>query len=189
MLQSLPKIFETPARIRLLKLFIFNPDETFTTAGAGTFAQVPRAKVSRELGALERTGLIRRFSRKQGTLWQLDARAVGVRALQEFLATAAIPDDAFVLKRLRAAAVLKLVLIAGVFTGDWSGRVDLLIVADAPKEKELVRAIRSIEAELGKEVRYVALPTHDFSYRMSVNDRLVRDLFDYPHRIILDRLG
>ncbi len=189
MIPALPKLFETPARIRLLKMFVLNPDESYTAPAVAAAALIPRSRIIRELSALVRVGMVKRSSKKREALWQLDPKAPHIRSLQDFLSAATIPNDSFILTQVRKAAVPKLILVAGAFADDWNARIDLLIVADAPKQRELERAIRSIEAELGREVRYVALPTHDFSYRMSVNDRLVRDLFDYPHRILVDRIG
>ena len=45
-----------------------------------------------------------------------------------------------------------------------------------------------LEAEIGKEVRYAWMSTSDFFYRLNMSDRLLRDMFDYPHAIVLDRL-
>jgi len=37
-------------------------------------------------------------------------------------------------------------------------------------------------------VRYAAFPSDEFQYRLDVYDKLIRDVFDYPHRIIVDRI-
>jgi hypothetical protein len=49
--------------------------------------------------------------------------------------------------------------------------------------------IRSLEAEIGKEIRYALLSSENFYYRLNMNDKLVRDVIDYPHSIVLDRLN
>jgi hypothetical protein len=48
-------------------------------------------------------------------------------------------------------------------------------------------AMRTLEAIFGRELRYAAFPTAEFRYRMTVQDKLLRDTFDFPHRILLDR--
>ena len=47
----------------------------------------------------------------------------------------------------------------------------------------------SLEAELGREIRYASFATEDFRYRTGVYDRLLRDVFDYPHRLLIDKIG
>jgi hypothetical protein len=68
-------------------------------------------------------------------------------------------------------------------------KVDLLVVGDKLDEKPLGNAIHTLEAEMGRELRYAYFTTEEFKYRVGVYDRLVRDVFDYPHRTILDRIG
>ena len=49
--------------------------------------------------------------------------------------------------------------------------------------------IRVIESEIGKEIAYSAFETTDFEYRIGIHDRLVRDILDYPHITLIDRMG
>ena len=49
--------------------------------------------------------------------------------------------------------------------------------------------MHALEAELGREIRYAFFTTPDFRYRLGVYDRLLRDVFDYPHRVLLDKIG
>ena len=90
---------------------------------------------------------------------------------------------------IRSAGVIKLIVVAGVFMDDWEGRLDVLIVGDRIKEKPLRARMRGLESEIGRELRYAMLPSDDFLYRLNMNDKLVRDVLDYPHRIMLDRLN
>ena len=57
------------------------------------------------------------------------------------------------------------------------------------KESKLKAVIRDLEAMMGIELRYAAFSTNDFMYRMSIYDRLLRDVLDYPHQIIVDKLA
>jgi hypothetical protein len=53
----------------------------------------------------------------------------------------------------------------------------------------LERAIRDIESEVGKELTYAAFKTDDFIYRLGMYDKFIRDILDYPHEKILDKIG
>ena len=68
-------------------------------------------------------------------------------------------------------------------------QIDLLIVGDHLEERVLARIVHSLEAELGREIRYASFATEDFRYRLGVYDRLLRDVFDYPHRLLIDKIG
>ena len=84
---------------------------------------------------------------------------------------------------------IKLFIVAGVFTQNWDSRVDLLLVGDDLNLAKIESVIKTIESEIGKEISYSAFETQDFEYRFGIHDRLVRDILDYPHVTLLDRLG
>jgi hypothetical protein len=67
-------------------------------------------------------------------------------------------------------------------------RLDLLLVGDGLKKSEAARIVRGMEAEIGTELTYALFNTEEFLYRINVRDKLVRDIFDYSHEVILNRL-
>jgi hypothetical protein len=93
------------------------------------------------------------------------------------------------LKKLQKAGRLKLVILAGIFGEEDSSRVDILAVGDGLKRGILERAIKDIEAEVGKELTYAAFNTQDFLYRLGMYDKFIRDILDYPHEKIINKLG
>ncbi len=50
-------------------------------------------------------------------------------------------------------------------------------------------AIRALEAEIGIEIRYATFISADLLYRVGMHDKLTRDVFDYPHQILIDKIG
>ena len=91
-------------------------------------------------------------------------------------------------RRLARAGSLKLVIAAGVFIQEEESRLDLLIVGDHLKKTVIGRVVKAMESEIGKELRYVILETSEFKYRASICDKLIRDVTDYPHQKLLDKL-
>ena len=51
------------------------------------------------------------------------------------------------------------------------------------------KAIRSLEAEVGIEVRFAAMSSEDLMYRVGMYDKLTRDFFDYDHKVLTDKIG
>ncbi len=94
-----------------------------------------------------------------------------------------------IFERVRPTGVIKLIVVSGIFVGDWEGRLDILIVGDRIRETALRTRMRTLEAEIGRELRFTMLATDDFLYRLNMNDKLVRDVLDYPHKLMLDRLN
>lgn len=202
-MDTLGHLFGSAARVKILRLFLFNPAFVFDTEVIAARTKTPRQALSRELVLLEKAHVLRRRKvteekaikkgrrtirkRKKIIGFLLDQNFEYVLSLQNLLLNAPLRHDEVVKKLCRAGKV-KLIILSGVFMNDFDGRADLLIVGDGLRQKILARAVRSLEAELGKELRYVVFSREEFQYRLSVYDKLVRDILDYPHTKILDRL-
>lgn len=187
MTDTLIKLFGSAARVKLLRLFLFNPRLSVTLATAATRARVKPADAKKEVALFVRLGLLDRHARERGARYQLSHTSPYVPALQNLLLNA--PARAHEMhERLRSVGTLKLVVVSGIFAGEWDASLDLLVVGDRIKPNALQNKIRMLEAEVGKEVRFAAMTTPDFFYRLNMSDRLLRDIFDYPHKIIYDRL-
>jgi hypothetical protein len=190
MADPLQKLFGSAARIKLLRLFLFNPKQTYTIPDAAARARVPERTARKELALFSSIGLTRRTPTRQGSglRYTLNAEFKYLTVLQNLLLNA--PERAKdIFERIRSTGAIKLVVVAGVFVDDWEGRLDILIVGDRIKETNLRARMRKFESEIGRELRYAMLPSDDFLYRLNMNDKLVRDVLDYPHRVILDRLN
>jgi hypothetical protein len=71
--------------------------------------------------------------------------------------------------------------------GDSTRPVDILVAADELSERRLEHAIKSLEPVFGRELRYAAFTAPELRYRLTIQDRLVRDTLDFPHVVLLDR--
>lgn len=186
MTDPLIKLFGSHSRLKLLRLFLFNPQEPFTAAEAAERSRISSASARREIAGLCQAGLLRRL-RGKAARYGLNEAFPYLRALKDLLLNTERRGES-VPERLRAAGALKLVIVTGVFVGDVEGKLDLLVVGDRVREGVLRERVRMLEAELGRELRYALFSTPDFLYRLNMSDKLVRDVFDYAHRIVLDRL-
>ena len=190
MADPLQKLFGSAARIKLLRLFLFNPKQIYTVPDAAQRARVPERTARKELAIFSSTGLTRRSPTRRGSglRYGLNGEFGYVSVLQNLLLNA--PERAKdIFERVRPSGVIKLIVVSGIFVGDWEGRLDVLIVGDRIKDKRLRARMRKLESEIGRELRYAQLLTDDFLYRLNMNDKLVRDIMDYPHKIMLDKLN
>ena len=187
-MEALGKLFSSPARLKLLRLFLFNDDKAFTLGDTALRAKVSKAAARKEITLLENTKVVKRRTGKIVS-WTANKSFPHYDPLLAFLRTTTTVKDSGILEALKRAGAIRLVVLSGLFTGTLETKVDILIVGDRLEERPLAQAIQKLEAELGRELRYAAFPTRDFRYRQGVYDRLIRDVFDYPRRTILDKIG
>ena len=204
-MDTLGKLLGGVARVKLLRLFIFNPENISDKEDISKRMRITPATVTRELGALTRIGVVRKkmffkeVDRKRGREtvkvkkrvqgYLTDLQFEYFDALREFLIATLPLSREELLKRLRPSGRLRMVIVSGFFLFDWERRLDILIIGEKINETNLAAIVKQLEIEFGRELRYAVLTTEEFRYRYSVQDRLVRDVLDYPHETILDKLG
>lgn len=204
-MEILGKLFGSTARVKMLRLFLFNPEEVFESKDVTKRVRITPPTARREISSLSHLGLIKKKTcykevttkkgnkeiviKKKVVGWALDNHFPYLEALETFLLQATSLDNNEIIKRLNRAGSLSLVVVSGVFIRNWDSRLDILIVGSKVNKAQLAFAIKDMEAELGKELRYAIFTVPDFKYRVSVYDKLIRDVLDYPHETIIDRIG
>ena len=185
---ALDKLFGGPYRARLLRLFLANPDSIFDPKTLGKRVGTVAAKLKKDLSLLRAVGLIKAKSKNKIKGWQLNPAFPFVAHLRTLLVTELLYKRAALLKRFKTVGKIKFLAISGVFIQDQNSRADLVLVGDNLKRPAVDRVVKAIEAEIGKELNYATFDTADFMYRFHASDKFVRDLLDYPHERVINKL-
>lgn len=188
-MESLEKLFGSVARLKMLRLFLFNQGISFTSAEISGRTKLSKEVVRHELADLAASGLVRKKRAQVPVRYQTNQNFEHLSALDMFIRETTNVRPQNIMKTLKRAGVLRLVALTGLFTGVLETQIDLLIVGDHLEDRVLAHAVRALEAELGREIRYASFETADFRYRLGVYDRLLRDVIDYPHRLLIDKIG
>ncbi len=188
-MEDFAKLFGSPARLKMLRLFTFNRDLQLTASEVADRAKIPLAVARKELSDLHAAGFLRKRGERAKAQFQTNPKFEQLTPLAQFIRDTTSVRPQRVRELLKKAGGLHLVVLSGLFTGAIEPRIDLLVVGDKLDERALTQSVHTIEAEIGREIRYASFATEDFRYRLGVYDRLLRDVFDYPHRTLLDKIG
>lgn len=192
-METLSKLFGSENKVKIMRLFLFNPEHTFNTSEIAERVKAEPTKVRREVSLIEKMGLIRHRAnvnkKRGGNAYYLDQNFSYLTSLQNFLINTEPLHSTDIIKRISKLGSIKLIIVAGVFIQESESRLDILIVGDNIKKTSLDNTIKTLESEIGKELKYAHFTTEDFKYRLSMFDKLVRDILDYPHKKILNKLG
>jgi len=192
-------LFGSQARVKLLRFFLFNPSKDFTFDEISQRAKLVRRTARTEINSLEKAGVIKRKqiyiqlpdkdkkTRAHG--YALNDKFPELQALQTFLFETAPINGKTLIKHLRKAGKLDFVCMAGVFVREFEHRIDVLLAMKTLPQSKIETAMRGLESELGIEIRYAAFKSDDLLYRVGMYDKLTRDVFDYPHKVLIDRVG
>ena len=196
-METLAKLFGSEIKVKIMKLFLFNPERVYDVKDISIRVKSTSVKVRREIGVLEKIGLVKQrqmsksaSKKKKSTHgYALDEQFPYLLPLQNFLINTEPLSQKEILRKITRLGSIKLLVVAGVFIQEPESRVDMLIVGDGVKRTKLEQTIKTIESEVGKELRYAYFTTEDFKYRQSMFDKLTRDILDYPHRKVLNKLS
>lgn len=184
-MEALGKLFGSLARVKVMKLFLFNEDTIFTKKEVSKRSKVSQSVTSKEINLLVKSGLLKK--RKAGFF--LNRSFHFLNPIKELLMYSAPMNEKEISKRLSGIGKVKAVVVSGVFIQEPESRLDILVVGDDISQNRLKTVIGNMESEIGRELKFASLETSDFKYRQGVCDRLVRDVFESPHKVVVDKVG
>lgn len=180
-MEILGKILGGSARIKIMRLFLLNSSKNFTNKDIVAKSRVNPALVRKEMNLLSSIG----FVKKRALDWSFNQSFKYKKEFESLLVSSDSLDKNSVAVNFKKAGKIKLLLVSGIFIKNKESRVDLLIVGDKIKRNKVEEGIRKLEAEIGAELVYAIFDTKEFIYRLNMYDKLIRDVLDFPHEIIL----
>jgi len=206
-MEILGKLFGSPARVKIMRLFLMNASEGIETALVVKRAKVNKGLARKELSLLSSADFIKqknfvkdtsttlgagikdkkgKTKKKKVKGWFLNPAFPQLEIFKVLLVGSELMATEEISNRFKRAGRIKLLAIAGVFLQDKDSRLDILIVGDGLKKGTIESIIKDIEAEIGKELVYAAFETKEFTYRLNMYDKLIYDILSYPHERIIE---
>jgi len=189
-------------RAKVLRVFLFDQAQSFTLAQVGKRSGIAVQAAAKEIKVLEQWDVLKRgkfeiavkgtnarvvADKQKHPTWTLNPAFKHLRSLSMFVHEVSPMNHDRILGALKSSGKISTVIISGTFMGDVTRPADLIIAGDALNENRLESAIHALEAHCGREIRYASFSRPEFQYRLTIQDRLIRDTLDYPHLVLLDK--
>jgi hypothetical protein len=197
--QVLEKLFNSPIKVKLLKLFLRNEGSLFSTQEMESKTQLKIGQVRKEIGKLRDINFVKikmtavkeddGKRAKKVARYGINRDFVFYPELKSLILKSSPASEEKMKKNIKKTGRIRLLMTSGLFIDNEMSRIDMMVVGDGINSKKFNNFLRDLESETGKELRYVVLTTEEFNYRMSMFDRFLRDVLDYPHRKLINRLG
>ncbi len=181
-MEILGKILGSQARVKIMRLFLLNPTIGFTSQEVEKRSRVNKALVNKELKLLSSIN----FTKKRNQDWYFNTAFKYATEVEDLLINSDSLDKNIILETFKKVGKIKLLVVSGIFIKEKDSRVDLLIVGDKLRKSKIEDGMRKLEAEIGAELTYSVFETKEFIYRINMYDKLVRDILDFPHDVILE---
>lgn len=194
----LETLLGNPARAKILRLFVLNDTMLFAPAEIAKRAGVSTRVSDKEITALKKMGIVKKemahvgkgasaAAKKRAIRYGADPMCKHFSALATFIHEVSPEEFNDVEQSLRRTGRLSVLVLSGMFTGDTTRPADILVAGDFGSDERFVRAVKALETRYGREIRYALFSTPEFRYRLTIKDRIVRDVLDYPHRVLVDK--
>ncbi len=186
--EILEHLFGSRSRSRILRFFILNPGKEATIAELKERMNVDGRRVRADINTLLKIGFLKQVVRKKEKFFSFNESFPYYVELRNLFIKANTYPQCKELKKIEEAGRVKLILISGVFLNYDKARLDILIVCDDLNRAKLGKAIEAVEAEVGREVRYMAMTSDELNYRLDMMDRFLMDVLGSPHDIVVNRV-
>lgn len=196
-MEILGKLLGGIPRIKIMRLFLLNPEQGFDITDITDRSRLQTSIARRTVNQLTTMTLMRKKSfikevevrgkpkKKRVQGWFLNSEFPYINELKQLLVEGEFFKNEDIAKRFKPAGRIQLLVVSGIFIQNSESRLDLLLVGDNLKKSFIQKTVNVLESELGKELSYAVFESADFKYRMSMYDKLLRDVFDYPHEPLM----
>jgi DNA-binding transcriptional ArsR family regulator len=181
-------IFGSKVRARLIRFFILNAEQEYTAAEISEKVLLSKSEVSRELLKLKKMGFVRENARKRVKAFQLHPSFPFTPELHSLVSKSNVNIPHQMFQKLRAVGEVKLVLISGVFLNFPKGKADIILVVNNVSRQKLKGAIERLEAEVGRDIRFVLMDGEELHYRLNMLDRFLIEFLEGPYQEIVNRV-
>lgn len=189
-------LFGSKTRVKLLHLFLNNPDKSFYVREITRLIDEQINSVRRELSNMMDVGIITSETEDNKLYYKANKKyeffgpfkdifaplkrvSSNVGPRQKTEADGGWQEDVRTLKGLRIA------IAAGILVEGSASSVDLLLVG-SPAPSKTKQVIERVESAEGREINYTVMTYDEFYYRLSVRDRFIMELFAGKHLTIVD---
>lgn len=197
-MEILGKLLGGIPRVKIMRLFLLNPEQCFDIVDITERSRITRSMV-RQIATqfvgmqfLKKKTFIKEIhsvrngvTKKRIPGWCLNPDFPYINELKQLLIEGEFFKHEDVARRFKPAGRIQFLVVSGIFIQNSESRLDVLIVGDNLKKQYIQKTISVLESELGKELGYAVFESADFKYRISMYDKLLRDVFEYPHERLI----
>lgn len=170
------KLFSSKARVEILKLFLFNPEDSFYQRQISAITRQSIRGVQREVEKLHNLGLIEKTTQGNRVYYKVNRNCPIFEELKNILFKSV--GIAKVLKDNLKKDGIKVAFIYGSYAKgeeSLSSDIDLMVIGDI-SSRELSGILSKPKRELMREINYVVFPMQEFIKRIKQKDHFLKSV-------------
>lgn len=181
-------LFGSKTRARLIRFFLLNPGAEFTATEVSEKTMVSRKEAVHELPRLAKMKFVFERLRKGHKYYIVNEDFPFYTELRSLVSKLNIHAQSQVFRKLKTVGEVKLILISGLFLNYAKSKVDMILVVNNVNRAKLKHAVAHLEAEVGKEIRFVLMNNEELHYRLNMLDRFFIEFLEAPYEEVANKV-
>ena len=173
----LKRLFTSNTRIKLLTVFLMNPEKEFFIRELTRKLEEQINSVRRELDNLKKMGFLKSKAKNRKKYYHLNTDFIIVEELKSIIVKALSSNEKLA-KDIEAMGNIKVLALSGLFANQESAAVDMLVVGDIDKDK--LSEYLNNELRTHRPVKFAVMTEDDYRYRLRCNDKFVTEIIKNP---------
>jgi hypothetical protein len=182
-------LFGSRSRARLIRFFTMNPDVEFPAVDLSQRTLLSRGDVLREIKRLAKMKFVSIKIRGGKRFYVGNTNFPFYHELKTLVSKLNVNAQSQVFRKLKTVGEVKLILISGLFLNYPKSKVDMILVVNNVNRAKLRQAIIHLEAEVGKEIRFVLMNSEELHYRLNMLDRFFIEFLEGPYEEVVNKVA
>ncbi|PSO43864.1 MAG: hypothetical protein BRC23_02650 [Parcubacteria group bacterium SW_4_49_11] len=177
-------------KLKLLKFFFYNPERSVSFRELARRTKISQKKLEEELKEAKKHEVVLETRDEETFYYALNRDIPVFESLESIIFELGEPFFNEMAQKVERVGDVKAVILQGVFVERPEDRIDMCLIGDDLDKKKLTAFVRTVEAEIGTELKYTVMATDEFTYRREMFDRFVWNLIENGQkRVLFDKVG
>ena len=176
----LKRLFTSNTRVKLLTLFLTNPDAEFFIRELTRKLDEQINSIRRELDNLKKMGLLKTKTKNRKKYYQVNKDFVLYAELKAIIHKAH-SDKESIVRHLAQFGDVDVVVLSGLFV-DKESPIDILMVGRV--DRRGLETYFNNELQSKRPVRFSLMTKEEYQYRRKCNDKFLHDILEDKNNII-----
>lgn len=182
----LKRLFTSNTRIKLLTIFLMNPDSEFFIRELTRKLNEQINSIRRELDNLKKIGFLKTKAKNRKKYYCVNKEFILLDELKSIIIKA-LSSEQTIAKDLAKLGDIKILVLCGQFVDNPTQNVDMLIVGNI--DREVLGSYLNNELKTKRPVRFAIMSEEDYKYRLNCKDRFVTELLsDSNNQILIKKI-
>ena len=187
----LEQLFGSRTRVKLLRLFLNNPDQPFFVRELTRKIGEQINSVRREIENLKNIGLIKEATpddeKKQKRYYQADINFSLYTELKSLMVKARMILEKDIVSTISSLGQIQYLVLCGLFCDDIKAQTDILIIGRVNRSK-LDRLLNKMSTGFERELNYTVMSKSEYVYRKDITDRFLYDILEGRKIVVINKL-